>query len=261
LRRVPEASGFSSPEVDVTAVANGKTKRKNKSKSRRGSSSRRALFAFAGALCALVLGGAVQLWARSAAPSHVAAAAPPPPHAISAPVAAPAPAAAPVPAPPSWQGHRDRAVSYVNLGEHDDAFVEIKAALADDATAAAADPALVAAAVHALGPEQVAFVTSSFSSNAQLIPALLEVSATGKTYALRHAALDGLHALGSDARADLVAMRILDIEQADSCGAMREAYNELRSVKDPRVPAFKSDLRSRGKRDRHVRCLKRQLKH
>jgi serine/threonine-protein kinase len=261
LRRVPEASGFSSPGIDVAdAVASGQSKSKSKSKSKRGSGGRRMLFAFAGALCALVLGGAAALWAKTAGPDHVAAAAPRPARATTAPVAVPAPAPAPAPTPPSWQGHRDRAVSYVSLGEHDDAFVEIKAALTDDAAAAAADPALVAAAVAALDGTQVAFVTGAFRSNPQLIPALLVATASGKTSALRHAALDVLHALNADSRADLVAMRILDIEQADSCGEMRAAYNELRSVKDPRVPAFKSDLRSRGKRDRHVRCLKRQLK-
>ena len=95
----------------------------------------------------------------------------------------------------------------------------------------------------------------------QRIAALVEATAHGTTPELRHAALDELHALGEEARADLVAMRMLDVEQAETCSAMRDAFKELRASDDPRVWKLKSDLRARGRRDRHVRCLKRLLSH
>jgi hypothetical protein len=103
-------------------------------------------------------------------------------------------------------------------------------------------------------------VVASFRGNASLADALADATAQGKSMQLRHAARDALRALGQEARADLVAMRILDVEQADSCSQMRDAFRELRAAKDPRVNAFKSDLRARGRRDRHVKCLKRLLK-
>jgi serine/threonine-protein kinase len=62
-----------------------------------------------------------------------------------------------------------------------------------------------------------------------------------------------------DSRADKLAMQIRDVEQATSCPAMRRAFKPLRTSVDPRVQAFKADLRGRGRRDKHVKCLKRML--
>ena len=50
-------------------------------------------------------------------------------------------------------------------------------------------------------------------------------------------------------------MWILDVEQAARCGTMRAAFKQLRRSSDPRVQEFKADLRTRGRKDRHVRCL------
>jgi eukaryotic-like serine/threonine-protein kinase len=89
--------------------------------------------------------------------------------------------------------------------------------------------------------------------------ALARAVAEGATAAERHAAFDRLRKLGEASRADLVAMRILDVEQATSCPAMRNAFKPLRASTDLRVQAFKADLRSRGRRDKHLKCLKRVL--
>jgi hypothetical protein len=66
--------------------------------------------------------------------------------------------------------------------------------------------------------------------------------------------------LDQESRADLVAMWMLDLEDAQRCPTMRSLWKRLRASDDPRVQALKNDLRKRGRNDRHLRCLKRQLR-
>lgn len=66
--------------------------------------------------------------------------------------------------------------------------------------------------------------------------------------------------LGQESHADSVAMAVLDVEQAASCSDMRDAFKTLRAANDPRVKKLTADLRARGRRDPHVRCLKRLLR-
>jgi hypothetical protein len=182
------------------------------------------------------------------------------PVAMAAPDAGP-PLAPPPPAPvvEPWLAHRDLAVTYTSRGQHDDAFREVKASVGDNAAAAGADPALVDAAVAALSADRVVFVVDTFRSNPRLVDALAQVTSSGTTAELRHAAYDALRALGQESSADLVAMRMLDFEQASACPPMRVAFKKLRASKDPRFKKFMDDLRARGRKDRHVRCLGRLL--
>jgi GrpB-like predicted nucleotidyltransferase (UPF0157 family) len=160
----------------------------------------------------------------------------------------------------TWLVHRDLAATYTTRGQHDDAFREVQSAIGENPAAAGADPALADAAVNALAEERVAFVIDAFRTNPRLVEALAEATAKGTTSELRHAALEGLRLLGQHARADLVAIGILDVEQAPNCGAMRAAFKRLRASEDPRVREFKAELRKRGRSDRHVRCLRRVLR-
>jgi hypothetical protein len=183
---------------------------------------------------------------------------------VPPPVAAPTPVPAPTPltaaAPAAWLAHRDTAVDYANHGQSAEAFQEIEAALDDDAAAASADPALAQAAVKAFDRTRIAFVVDAFRSNPQLVVALVGATAEATTSEQRHAAHESLRMLGEEARADLVAMRILDVEQASTCPVMRDAFKQLRGSNDPRIQTLRTDLRSRGRRDRHTKCLKRMLR-
>jgi serine/threonine protein kinase len=215
-----------------------------------------------GAGAAVALGGvaALALWPES-----------PPPHVtetttsasealpVAEPTPAPAPAPPPVAVPPAWIAHRDQAVGHAQRGDRDAGLREIKAALGDDAKAAGADAALATAAVQLLDGAGVAFLVEAFRENPQLAAALVEASAKGASFELRHAAYEGLRKLGQESRADVVAMRMLDVEQATSCSVMRDAYKRVRASGDPRVASFRTQLRARGRKDAHVRCLKRLL--
>jgi hypothetical protein len=106
----------------------------------------------------------------------------------------------------------------------------------------------------------VPFLISAFRSNPQLGEVLAKATSTGTTFELRHAALENLRTLGQESRADLIAMRILDVEQAPKCSSMRAAWKELRGLKDPRVKALIADLKTRGRKDPHVKCLRRMLR-
>jgi hypothetical protein len=175
----------------------------------------------------------------------------------------PAPVVIPPPAPviETWLAHRDLAVTYTNRGQHDDAFREVTASVADNAAAAGADPALARAAVDALTSDRLAFVIGAFRENPALIDALADATSKGANSELRHAAQEGLRQLGQEPRADVVAIETFDVEQAATCSVMRAAFKKLRATKDPRVKQFTADLRARGRKDPHVRCLKRLLRH
>jgi hypothetical protein len=208
---------------------------------------------------ALVLGAvmAVQFWPEPARKGDIPL--------VTIPAAAtkpPTPAALPPPTPviETWLVHRDLAVTYAQRGQHDAAFREIRAAIAENSAAAGADHALIDAAVDALTGERIGVVIDAFRGSPHLVGALAAATANGATHELRHAAHAGLRLLGQETRADLVAMGILDIEQASKCSAMRAAYKRLRSHDDQRVQEFKADLRKRGRADPHVRCLARALR-
>jgi serine/threonine-protein kinase len=193
-----------------------------------------------------------------------------------APAPAPAVAAAPEPAPSSegapppaasaspggtvpWIAHRDLAVVHAGRGDENEAFREVKAALDEDAAAAAGDPALLDAAVTVLAPHRVPFVLEAFRSNPRLADTLVEAIATGKTRLQRHAALKALGRLHKSDSADLIAMRILDVEQATTCGEMRTAFKKLGTSRDPRAKELVEDLRGRDSSDRQARCLRALL--
>ncbi|HKU40935.1 MAG TPA: serine/threonine-protein kinase, partial [Polyangiales bacterium] len=193
----------------------------------------------AGAGAVLLLGGVAAFALRpkdDPAPVTTAAAAsaPPPPQPIAAPEPPPPQPAA---AAPAWLAHRDQALSLAKQGQSDAAFAEVSAALASDAAAAAADPSLPAVAVSALNRERLAQVVSAFGPNPQLTAALVEAAAQADTAERRHLAYDGLRQLGRESKADLAAMYMLDVTQANACPAMRDAYKRLRATNDPRIAA------------------------
>jgi serine/threonine protein kinase len=215
----------------------------------------------------LVLTGvAFALWPHRSAPqvSSTSTSASQVPPAVAVPAPAPAPTPVPPPltaaAPAAWLAHRDGAVSYANHGQYAAALQEVEAALKDDAVAARADLALAQAAVNALDRTRVAFVVDTFRGNPQLVAALVDATSEAMTAEQRHAAHEGLRMLGEESRADLVAMQILDVEQATTCPSMRDAFKQLRASTDPRIQKLRVDLRSRGRRDQHTRCLKRMLR-
>ena len=179
-------------------------------------------------------------------------------------VAPPVPPTPPPPAPvvETWLAHRDLAVTYSSRAQHDDAFREVQAALAESATAASADAALARAAVAALSAPRAKAVVEAFRSNPELPALLAETTTTGPTADLRHAAHEALLALGPDAvaKADLVAMWLLDLKQTSSCTAMRSVFKKLKASKDARFVQLKGELRSRPRKDAHQRCLKRLLR-
>jgi len=191
----------------------------------------------------------------------------------SPPQRAPSPAAPPPTAPPPpvqaveeaapatvpWIAHRDLAVVYANRGDEMEAYREVKAALDEDATAAAGDHALLVAAVTVLAPHRVPLLLGAFRSNEELVETLAEATATGKTRLQRHAAFGALGRLRQRERADLVAMRILDVEQATTCAQMRTAFNKLPASQDPRAKELAEDLRARPATDRQARCLRTML--
>jgi serine/threonine-protein kinase len=193
-------------------------------------------------------------------PTSVSATATPPPPPPAPAPAEEAPASAPVPGSTvPWIAHRDLAVVYASRGDENEAFREVKAALEEDATAAAGDPALLDAAVAILAPRRVPVLLDAFRSNDHLVEALAEATAKGKSRVQRHAALWALSRLRRGDTVDLVAMRILDFEQATSCSEMRTAFNKIRTSTDPRVTELADDLRERAPTDRHARCLRAML--
>ena len=221
---------------------------------------KRASLALLGGGAVLLLAvGAFMLWpARTAAPSTSTSASSLPPAVAPAPVPEPPPPTAAT--PPAWLAHRDAAVAAATAGQRDVALREIEAALKEDSAAASADAALAGAAVSAIDREHVAFVVETFRANPQLPAALGAATAELATSEQRHAALAGLRALGQEAKADLIGMRILDVQQAPACPAMREAFKPLRGSTDPRVQALKAEIRGHGRRDPQMRCLKRLLR-
>jgi hypothetical protein len=160
----------------------------------------------------------------------------------------------------AWSAHRDLAVVYAGRGAQLEAFREIKAALEENPGAASADHALLDAAVTVLSPGRVAVVVEAFRDNPHLVEALAAAAATGTTRMQRHAALSALDRLGTDGGADLVAMRLLDLEQATTCDEMRTAFNKLATSGDPRAKQVGDDLRARPPTDRQVRCLRAVLR-
>jgi eukaryotic-like serine/threonine-protein kinase len=221
-------------------------------------------FALAGALVAAGLAAAAVIWWPRDAPAPRA------PHDVARRAASPSPspststsptppARPPAPVAEPWLAHRDLAVTYQARGKRDDAYREVLAAIGDAAAAARADPVLAEVAAAVIQGDRVAYVVETFRENPRLAAALAQATARGATADQRHAALQGLRALGQEARADLVAMRLLDVEQATACPAMRAAFAKLRRSGDPRVRSFIVSLRARGADDRHVRCLRREL--
>lgn len=232
---------------------------------------RRASVALLGVGAVFALGvAAISLWPKPQAPhseltSTSASQTPPAP--TQEPIAArtilaPEPAQELPPAaaaPAAWQAHRDKAVEFAREGQLDAAIREVQAAIELDPTSAGVDADLTATAVRALDRAHLAWVLKSFRSSPRLGPALVETAAAGVTLEQRHAAYEGLRRRGEESRADLVAMQILDVQQAASCASMRTAWKPLRASSDPRVQAYRSELRGRGRRDKHLKCLKRVL--
>jgi serine/threonine-protein kinase len=184
----------------------------------------------------------------------------------SAPVEPPAsPAANPTPPAEPWRIHRDLAVTYAHKGQHRQAFVEVLSALRDDPVAAAADPALLETAVTWLllpeGSDHVSQIAQAFRDNPALTEALVKASARPDPLARRNA-FAALTALGRQDRVDLVALRILDWEQAKSCVAVRVTLKKLLAVQgdDPRVKEALVRARALGEDDPHVKCLRRRGK-
>jgi serine/threonine-protein kinase len=186
----------------------------------------------------------------------------PPPPPVVARAENPEPKADPPPAPVvhPWLSHRDLAMTYAARGQHDDAFREVTASIADNPSAAGSDPTLVQAAVNALTTKRLAFVLDAFRSNTELVATLAKTAAEGATADVRHVAHEGLRTLGQEAQADLVAMWLLDIEQATSCSTMRSAFKKLRDTNDPRLYALRAELRKRSSKHPQVQCLKRLLR-
>jgi serine/threonine-protein kinase len=195
--------------------------------------------------------------ARAAATAATAAAA-----ATTATLTAAPPSAIPTPQPvvESWLAHRELAISYTRRGQHDDAFREIGAAVAADSVAAGADQDLLDALAEALTKERVSFMVDAFHANPRLVEVLANVAANGASFELRHAAYDQLRTLGQDSHADLIGMRLLDLDQAPKCSQMRAAFKELRTSKDPRVKILTTNLRSRSRKDPQLKCLHRLLR-
>jgi serine/threonine protein kinase len=195
------------------------------------------------------------------APAVVAKPPPPPPAPSPAPVAPteepPAPAS-PSPTVP-WMAHRDLAVVYAGRGEALVAFHEVKAALEEDATAAAEDRALLDAAIAALTPRNVPFLLGAFRANEHLVEALVAGTTASKNALQRHAAVRALARLHEGARVDVVAMRIVDLQQASTCAEMRSTFKKLSASKDPRVGEFADQLRERPSTDPQARCLRSLL--
>lgn len=233
---------------------------------------RRASVALLGVGAVFALGvAAISFWPKSHVPrseltSTSASQTPPAP--VQEPVAARTiPPAEPTPAeqqpaaaaPAAWQAHRDKAVEFVQQAQFEAALREAEAAIELDPASAGIDADLTTAAVSAIDRAHVAWVLKAFRSSPQLGPALVQTVAAGATSEQRHAAYDGLRRRGEQARADSIAMQILDVEQAASCPAMKTAFKPLRASSDPRVQTFKSDVRGRGRRDKHLKCLKRLL--
>ena len=220
------------------------------------------------ALLAAVFGATIALAAVAAAQLWLGEQRPPAPHPqplarAVAPEPVP-PAAVPLPSPApvveTWLAHRDLAITYLQRGQLDEAFREVKTAVGENAAAAAADPALAEAAAKTLSPDRLAFVIGAFRANERLAATLADTTAKGATSDLRHAAHEGLRMLEQESRADLVAMWLLDLEEAQRCSTMKSAWKHLRASSDPRVATLKSDLRKRSRNERHVRCLKRLLR-
>jgi serine/threonine-protein kinase len=190
---------------------------------------------------------------------------PPSPPPMAAPAAVPEPepavAAAPpaMPAMPAWREHRDKAIEFARQGERDQVLREVASAIEADPSAAGTDPELTAAAVSAVDRAHLATILKAFRSSPQLAAALAQTTADGATAEQRHAAYEGLRKLGEQSKADTVAMQIRDVEQAAACPAVRNAFKPLRASADPRAQTFKADLRARGRRDKHFKCLKRML--
>jgi hypothetical protein len=209
----------------------------------------------AGVSAALVLGAVAAAALRGPSPTQA-----PPPPPVMAKAAEPEAVPPPAPVVHTWLIHRDLAVTYSAREQHEEAFREVTASLADNPTAAGADPALVQAAVSALTPKRVTFVLDAFKPNPKLIEALAQATAAGTTSELRHTAHEGLRELGQESQADLVAMWILDVRQATSCSSIQSAYKKVRASNDPRFYALNAELRKRDRKDAHVRCLRRYLR-
>jgi serine/threonine-protein kinase len=242
LRKTPEARALS---VQPSAIRSLRP-------------ARRAMKPFVfGGIAVLAVAAAVA--AAALRPSAEPVALPPP---MARAASAPPVQAPPVPAPvaEAWPAHRDLAVTYVSRGRFDKAFSEVTSSIADNAAAASADPALLQAAVDALAADRVSFVVGAFRSNPALVDALATAVAKGATTEQRHAAYEALRKLGQEARGDRFAMFSADLEQASSCSDMKDSFRKLRAMKEPRFIAYKTELRMRGKKDPHAKCLKRLLK-
>jgi serine/threonine-protein kinase len=246
------------PEVRAMTAASAATPIAAEPMAQRGAARKRRALVLAGVSTVLALGAvaAVALQSKPPPPAPLE----PPVVVIAEAVQQPAAVPPPVPVVETWLAHRDLAVTYGARGQHDDAFREVTASIADNPSAAAADPSLVTAAVNALAPKRVAFVVDAFRANPKLTEALAQTTARGATAELRHAAHDGLRALEQESQADLVAMWILDVEQATSCSTMRSAFKKIRAANDPRLSQLKAELRKRDRKDPHARCLKRLIK-
>jgi hypothetical protein len=239
LRKTPEARALATPRVSVRSLRPV------------GSATKPLVLAGAAALTAAAA-LAVALWPAPKPPP-----APPPVVKVAAPPPAPP---SPTPVAEAWPVHRDLAITYVARGRFDKAFSEVTSSIADNAAAASADPALMQAAVDSLAAERVAFVVNAFGKNPALVDALATASSKAATEAQRHAAFDALRKLGHEARADRFAMFKADLEQATTCSAMKASFRKLRALKEPRFIALKTEIRMRGKKDPHVKCLKGLLR-
>ena len=180
--------------------------------------------------------------------------------------ASPVASSAPAPVAEPWLAHRDLAVTYAGRGQPSEAFKEVASALRDDPVKAAADPALVDAAVARLimpdGAALTTMIVTAFRSNPRLVTALVEASDTAPPQGRRNA-YGALTALGATDKVDVVAMKMLDVEQSTSCTAIKAAFKDLvkeAGPKDPRLKEFTSKLRAKGRKDPRVKCLRRYLR-
>lgn len=208
--------------------------------------------------------GPVTVQQRPATPAPPRPATPAPPPASSPPSAPAEEPPAPSPASPSptvpWIAHRDLAVIYAGRGQKKEVFREVKAALKEDADAAAEDRALLDAAVAVLGPADVPFLVDAFRSNEHLVESLVAGTTESKRSLHRHAAVWALARLHEGARVDVVAMRLVDFRQATTCAEMRTTFKKLAAGKqDSRVRELDDELRALPRSDPRARCLRSLL--
>jgi hypothetical protein len=206
-------------------------------------------------IAAIVPDASVGAALDAAAPPQVAVAVVP---TADAGEAEPPPSAAQPPA--AWQEHHRLAAEYFATRWRRDGLREIDEVLRLR-PAARRDAEVIDTVVSALdspdAEDAIRYVIRRFGLNAA--DALGRAASTSASWNLRHNAYDALDRMAQIERVDRVAMLILDLDQARTCGLMWVASRALRASGDARVgPAFAA-LRERGRNDPHVECLGNQL--